>query len=368
VPRPYQSQEQIGGFCARLEGKPALIVFSDERVKGEPRRSPSFLPIRTAKITKAELHGELVQIEFVLSHYVSYTDKNKAVEKYDRDIKTLRYRPRLNPVDCFYISLGPTFVPLATPESVSDNDDRDWQNTVGVIADLRAYVTFNRRRGVNHAFPEVPNPFQYAMFYRVSGLTDLKTGQDVPLQSKLVVKGEHESDSGFMLQSDAEYRLGLLFFVPKHPESEVRRSKVQIKLSPDKALTAIGQTEIPLNFSYDNRNIDFSTARTFEDQRGSIALSIVAPSATSADDPKQPMAPAPVFLVRIKANRFLFGVAAGIFLIGGAASSLRDPLSKVIAAAVPALKGSEAAISVALGLIGSLMTTGVVYYLYRGLK
>ncbi len=372
LPGPYKSEtladitrNHAYEFCAQLAHKPALIVFTDERVKGEPRRSPNFLPIRAAVITAAELHGELVQIEFTLSDYVSYPDPGRDALAYDQFVKSLPYHPTLNRDDCAYIALGPKYEGQIRTEHASENDDAAWESTVSIVGDLRSYSPFICNQPY---FPTIPNPFQYAMFYRLHALKNLKTGDEVPIQSQLGTGQDPQGDSGYLLESDTQYRLGLLFFVPKRPESQVRQSQVEVKVSPESVLTAIGQTEIPLNFTYDHRNVDFATARTFEDARGSIALSISSPDAAKTDERTQPMAPSPLLLVKVQSNRTTFWFAAGILFLGTFASSLRDPLSELIAAAFPALAGGKTGISVGLGFAGSILTTGAVYYLYHSLK
>lgn len=410
VPGPYKEPPGLEQFRKRLVGKKAMIVFTDERVKGDPLRSPNFLPIRAAIIQSATLFGELIHIEFKLSDYVKLADDAKGaagqavreedsreanrqwIDDYDTFIKTnLRYRPRLDPNDRSYVALGPRYSPSIKTVLKGEDEDAAWQRLAHVIGDLRNYSNFNPRKK-NPNLPEIPNPFQYAMSYRVSALEDRESGQVVtlkappepsveapghqangwklrlqriPLFARWYSRAAPSHNVDFELDSNRTFRLRLLFSVPKRPESEVQHSKVAIKFGPEGVLVPLDATEIPLNFSYDSRAIDFSVPRTFEEKRASIALAIVPPAVTSADDPKQPMTPAPTFQIRIKANNILLGLAATIFLIGGVASTFRDPLAKVIASLVPALKESADSLSLSLGIAGAIITTAVLVYLYR---
>ena len=366
LPGSYET-ENSEVFASQLEGKQALIVFTDERVKGEPRRSPNFLPLRSATITRAEMHGDLIQIAFALGEYVHYRDGQPDTDAYDRFIKDLPYRPRLNRESCAYVALGKTFAGTIHTEPVSGDDDQTWTSTVRVLGDLRSYTPFKLPE---RSFPEVPDPFQYAMFFRVEDLTNLKSGRTVPLESMRQAKTAEEGDSSYMLDSDTQYRLDLLFFVPRHPESEVRQSKVEVKLAPEKELIPLGPTQIPLNFSYDRRHVEFATARTWEDLRGSIAFSVSSPASALADERKQPMTPAPVFLTRIHARMRLYVILVIIFLVGSLLVSLKDPLVTWLIAALPSLRleASKEALQVFFATAGTVLTTFAVFLISRTVK
>ncbi len=374
LPGSYKSQRSASSdgpedFCNSLkhDSKRALIVFTDERVQGEPRRNPNYLPLRAANITTADLHGEFIQIEFALSDYVYYANPDTDPSGYNQFIQSLTFRPRLNPRHSAYIALGPAYDGRIRTASQPSEDDEAWQSTIKIIGTLRDHAPFSF---AGTSFPPIPNPFEHAMFYRLLALRSLRTGQNVPIHSSLGSNRGRPQDSGYRLRSDAQYSLGLLFYSPKRPASHVRRSKLGVTLNPDKALTPIGATKIPLNFSYDIRNFDLATARTFENLSGSISLSIESPSDKEHAKRDQPMAiaPAPILLVEIRANRFGLFLAAIVFLIGSVMATLREPLAKIIVAAFPDQELDADLISVVLGGLGSAITTGVILILYRSVK
>jgi putative hydrolase of the HAD superfamily len=398
LPSPYRAGTGPSDFCAlaKKDNRPAVIVFTDTRVKGEPRRAPHFLPIRTAKITEAELHGDLIQIEFELFDYVSYSNRQTDVANYNNWIKQLDYRPRLNPNDNAYIGVGPLGLSGINPpqsqseqsdpyddpawqnilknlgepsdESLPDQtqqDDTAWQNVVRILGDLRAWEPFKL---TNEDAPEIPNPFQYSMFYRLRNLTDLRTGRLVPVNALSFGKGITTGEIGYTLRSDTQYRLGMLFFRPKQPAAKVRDCKLEVKLSPDQALTPISQMQIPLNFTYDSRDLVFMTVRTFEHLRGSISFSVTNPDGDNKDEITQVMAPAPMFPIKVQANRNLFWLAFLGLLLGSFISGSSELIAKQLSSTVTSLSNSAGQIQLTLAFLGSVITTSILYWLYRTLK
>ena len=360
LPGPYQTGDKPQEFCGLIKDKTAVIVFTDERVKGEPRRSPHFLPIRAVKITNAELHGDLIQIEFELGDYVSYPmGQPDVAEGYDRGITKLAYRPRLNIKNCSYLGLGPQDKAGIRFETDASRDDAAWHGIISVLGDLRAWAPF---KCTDADWPAIPNPFTYAMFYRIGDLTNLKTNKQVALQPLTFGQAGSAGGIGFPLDSDTQYRLGLLFFCPKQPVTKVRESKLEVKLSPEQALTPISPVQIPLNFSYDNRDLVFTTVRTFEHLRGSISFSITNPDGDNADERTRAMAPAPMFQIKVQANRPLFWLAAGAFFIGSVVSANSESIAKLLPS------DSATLIQTILAIVGSAIATFAFYWLYRTLK
>ena len=349
-----QNSEHFCRYLMERGAKPALIVFTDERVQGEPRRASKFLPIRTAVITMANLHGKFIQIELRLLDYVRYNNSNEEVESYHQFIQSLPFHPRLSLTNSAYVSLGPTYDRIIHTEKSTVNDDRAWESVVRILCNLRDFALFS----LPSSFPPIPNPFEHAMFFRVSSLRNIKTKEEIELQE----------NSGFALRSNAQYTLGLVFYAPKHSTSLVRRSSLEAKLSPETAIKPIGQTQIPLNFSYDVRNIAFATPRTYENLHGSISFSIVSPSTRLNDEEVHPIAPAPIFLVSIGAERLHLILAGILFLIGSVMASLREPLSAIVVKMWPALPLDTTQMSFVFGALGSLLTTVVMLGLYRSVK
>jgi hypothetical protein len=359
LPPTYRSREKATELCGLLANIPALIVFTDERIEGEPRRCQNFLPIRAAVIDGApEMRGDMLHIEFKLTDYVFYPDDD-AIKNSDAEIKNLKARPKLKREDCSYVSIGPTYIGRIQTETDPKNDNQAWQSTVRVIGNLRRLFLGIK---ANPNLPNYPSPFKLAMFYRVESLIHLKTQNQVALDTIL------ERDSGYRLDSNQNYRLNLLFYAPTRPEPEVRASKIQAKLTTKELLAGVGETEIPLNFRYDSRHIDLITSRVFEDTWGSIALAIANPQQGTLPEDRQVVAPAPMFLVRVVADRFAQIAAPLLFAFAAAAGSLNTVIAKWIAGLNPAFQSSEVGFSVLFALIGSAGTTGVMYYLYRKLR
>lgn len=364
-------------FCACLNEqklRSALVVFVDERVQGEPRRTPRFLPIRTAAIISAELHGDLIQIEFKMGDYVCYDNPATDVKSFNEFIQSLPYRPHLNPTRSAYVALGQTYQGrIHTEKSANRDPDKAWQSIVRVISTMREYATFS----VPSRFPPIPNPFENTMFYRVQGLLNLKNGKEVELQSALQIgnktapqSNDVHAPSGFRLRGNAQYALELAFYSTQHPTSVVRGSSIEVALKPETVLIPIGQTKIPLDFSYDIRRVLFATPRTFENLRASISLAMTSSSAITDSEDQQPMAPAPSFLVTLASSRILLFVAAIAYFFGSllVSAPLRDFLSNLIVARFPDLGLDSTTLSFLLGGLGSAVTTAVIVVLYRSVK
>lgn len=401
LPLPYRHEPEK--FCEQVVDKPALVVFSDERAEGAPRRVQNFIPIRFARITqKPRVEGGTVHIQFVLEDYVGYSAENsafdfdKAIERvrsYNKSIwEQIEARPRWQRKASAYFSLGPEldWMPKANAvnqeQRTDKHDDDSWKSTINILSDLRRYFPTAQEKDSAGNPParsmmDYPNPFHNAMFFRVQFLLKISQSLRERIAAGFARQREQESqlpqkfavplrvteygDSGYVLQSSENYRLSLLFGVAERPPAIVRRSKIVANLTKD-LLSGIGSTEIPLNFRYDIRNIDFITARVYEDVWASIALTVVTPDAEKLPEGEQVVSPLPVFLVKLSASRVAQIVAPLIFMASAALASLNAVLAKALVGNFPNL--NEATLAVLFGLVGSIGTTASLYYLYRKLR
>lgn len=395
LPRPYRQQPEL--FCAQMKGKRALVVFSEERGEAEPRRPQNFVPVRFAQIEKTpRVEGGTVYIEFILGDYVGYGEAGnqtvgsykKSVDIHDKQIKTLEARPRLQRDASAYFSLG-TLLADIKPVSNCKEDDNAWQPIVTVLSDLRTYIPLKQTadpgtgRPPDRSMPAYKSPFENVMFFRVQSLKKVIRSPLERLAARVASRPESEcenamppqaildGDSGYLLESSTNYRLSIIFRVAQRPSPLVRRSKVVANLGKD-LLTGVGPTEIPLNFRYDLRHIDFITARVYDDTWGSLSLQIVSPSPN-----KEPVgtggeevaaAPAPIFLIKVKADRFAQIGAPLLFGISSAIASLNTVGAQLLTGGTKDHPPQELFISLLMGFAGSLGTTLTLYYLYRKLR
>lgn len=391
LPHPYRENPET--FCANVVGKPALVVFSEERAEGEPRRPQKFVPIRFVQIEKQpHVDGGTIHIEFILGDYVRYeNDAKKSLDQYNAEIQTLVARPQLSRADSAYFSFAralPSIKGVADP----NQDDNAWQQIVTILSALREYLPLKKEKDEkgnppDRSLPSYPNPFADVMFFRVQSLKKLNTPLIEQLQAGLAqrlgrqreieahrevpIRIVLENDSGYELESSTNYRLSLLFRVAQRPSPTVRRSKIIANLPKD-MLTGVGSTEILLNFRYDLRHIDFVTARVYDNTWCSLSLQMVSPSSDKEpgkiNEQVVAGAPAPLFLIKIKADRFAQIGAPILFGISSAIASLNTVGAQLLTGATKDHTPQELLISLIMGFAGSLGTTLTLYYLYRKLR
>jgi hypothetical protein len=346
-------------FAELLSGRSAMIVFVDERTEGEPRRPQRFFPIRTARILSPALtKGGMLTINFQLADYVSY-ENDEAVAKYDAVIQSLAARPRPNIDDCAYVSIGPTFAGRIQTESESAKDDDAWQSTIERIGRLDKLPS---SPVANRYIPLRIDPFERAMFFRVVDLTEIGAKKAVPITNLL------NGEAGYQVRGSRNYRLQLLFYHPKRPHQDVRHSFIRVALTSE-VVHAIGATQIPLNFRYDRRYVDFITDRVFGDVWTSLSLQPVPPaSAPSIPADEVVVTPAPTLLIRIKQTRWVSIVAPVAFAISTIIATLGPQFAKVFTTYFPGLATYTEPVAAAIAVLGSTSATLILFLIYGRLK
>jgi len=353
-------------FWNMLAGKSALIVYVDERMEGQPRRTQRFYPlrlgtIRNAPAERAEVGGGVVHVEFELGPYVFYGDtaqkRSENAEAYQRELMALEARPRLRRDDSAYISIGPGFEGRIHSKQHPDEDDDAWQSVVSILGDLENAPPPVSR---NPHMPKFESPFKNAMFYAVLSLKDLRRKKLVPLESIL------NGDSGFSLHPSCNYRFDLLFYHPHRPPPAVRRSKIQAVFTPD-AISGVGPTTIPLNFRYDRRPIHFVTSRVMDSTWAQLNLCVEPPSDDNTDQPRA-VAPEPTFLMKVNVGRREKYLAPAGFATFTAVAALGSALSEWASTTFPNLADSQKELALLLPIIGTLGATWILFRQYGRLK
>ena len=354
LPSPYRdSPEKQNKFVDSLKDKNALIVFVDERTDGEPRRNQRFFPIRAGKINGSPKlqEGLMLQIEFTLGDYVLYQDNN-SVNKYHAEIETLAARPRYHVDDCAYVSIGPDHKDRIATQDQPGKDDNAWKSIVDWLGQLNSTV-----RGKQNSFTPIPtDPFEKAMFFRIVGLEQLSPKRKAVKSATFL-----DNESGYELADNKNYRLNLLFYSPRRPHPSVQHSKISARIDSE-FVKGIGKLDIPLNFRYDERHIDFLTDRVFTDTWANITLA--ATNGSASEGHERIVTPEPALLIKIRATKW--AIAAPIlFILATIISSLNEELAGFFATTRPHLKDP---ISSALAIVGYIVSTALLFYLYRKLK
>jgi hypothetical protein len=299
----------------------------------------------------------MLVVEFELGDYVNYSDDNK-VTRYNSVIEELAARPRSNTEDSAYISIGPPFDGRIITEKNVEADDDAWQSIVDRLGRLNDLP----RRSDNKFSPSSINPFERVMFFRVVNLERLPRKKVIPM------KELNLSESGYEIKGGGNYRLNLLFYYPKRPHADVRRSKIVTYLNSE-FINGIASTEISLNFRYDRRHIDFVVDRVFETIWTVISLSVAGPRTETVSKDDMPVStPSPRLMLKIKASRLVSVLAPVIFALATIISTLNVQVSTWIVGFLPSLSASKDLIAAASAVIGSVIATVLLFYLYRKLK
>jgi hypothetical protein len=363
---PYRTEgdnntELINEFVDSLENKVGLVVFVDERVEGEPRRKPQFIPLRTIKIRgKPDFGGGMIHVEFELGKYVSYAADN-SIENYDKAIReSLAAHPRMNIRECAYISIGPPYNGRIMIQKDKEKNDDAWQSIIyqlGRLKTLREQM-FNRE---NKFFPSMYDPFESTIFIRITNLHDITSKKRIEPQ---VI---YDGMTGYIVKSGCNYRLNMLFSHPRRTSSEIRRTYHQAIFSSS-IINGIGKTRIPLNFRYDRRAINFSINRVYRDTWASISLEgKQAKTETTTMEIKGVRLPNLHILVKIQKARWLTYFLPVIFAFSTLLSSMHQQLAELVVSVIPALTSYQSEIGIFCGFVGTGISTYLLFTLYHKL-
>ena len=292
----------------------AIIVIVDIE-KSDKKYFPRFYPVRKAKIKKVDMAGSALHIYFeLLPDWVVY-ENNTKLKDYQSCINSLREKPieGIGRLEGKFVS----FEELS-PDIKFSPRTKAWESIIRKIGNLE--------------------PYKKTLFYKLDKFCEVKSNKDLKITKFDDIK------CGYILESGKRYNLELSFDYGKEPPTEADKEKLIVKVEEENFYTPI-PNKIALSFRVDKQSIYLSTKERFFD---GLTYLIITFEKELIEGPNV------VIPIRVKYNRLRIWSSFLIFFIGLILTSGVIQIYQVP--------------QYALKLLGSFISTSVMFWLYREIK
>ncbi|CAD7778061.1 MAG: hypothetical protein KBONHNOK_01092 [Candidatus Methanoperedenaceae archaeon GB50] len=292
-----------------LKGKEAIIVIVDSE-KGNNGVFPKFYPVRKAKIIKAELSGSVLHVYFeLLPDWVDYTERD-----YDSLINSLKERPKERKE---YLS-GKFIVmdQLVQPVKFSPRTEA-WESIIKKISVLESY--------------------KRTLFFKLDAIREVSQNEELKIEN---IDKHMEILRGYVIKSGGRYALEISLYL-ENDLSVAEKDKIVVR-TDEKFFYPLIPKEIPINFRVDKQILYISTKQVLFDSLTHLIIEL---------EKKCLSGPEIIIPLKVKYNRIRFGLSFLIFFAGLMFTGGVIPLTGIA--------------SIIIKVIGSLMSTGTIAWLYR---
>lgn len=300
-----------------FKDKEVIIVVVDIEEKNK-KHFPRFYPIRKAKIKKVDVEGSVFHFYFeLLPDWVDYRH-NTDLRDYQSNIDSLKEKPISGEG-----GLSGKFVSFEElREDIKfSSKTKAWESIIEKIGNLSLY--------------------KETLFYRLSRFYEVNSNKD------LKITKFDELRCGYTLEGGKKYNLELSFSYGKEPPDTTSRDKLIVKVDENFYMPI--PNEIELGFRVDKQNIYLSTKELFFDTMTHLITTF-----------KEGVIEGPNVTIPIKItyDRLRLGVSFSVLFIGlFLTSGLTSSITQIDQIPHDLLK-----------LCGSLISTYVLFILYRKLK